>query len=140
MIKNREGYHLFMYPFEGRLVHEVMAALIAYRISKLAPISFSMAMNDYGFELFSDKEIPLNEENLHKILTRENLMQDVIASINSAEMARRKFRDIAVISGMVIQNYAGNSGPINLYKVQQDLFLKYWKIMTQSFSYQTGLY
>ncbi len=107
LIKNREGYHLFMYPFEGRLVHEVMSALIAYRISKLAPISFSMAMNDYGFELFSDKEIPLNEENLEKILTRENLMTDVISSINSAEMARRKFRDIAVISGMVIQNYAG---------------------------------
>lgn len=107
LIKNREGYHLFMYPFEGRLVHEVMAALIAFRISKLAPISFSMAMNDYGFELFSDKEIPLNEDNLQKILTRENLMVDVISSINSAEMARRKFRDIAVISGMVIQNMPG---------------------------------
>ncbi|MCS3528987.1 ligase-associated DNA damage response DEXH box helicase [Chryseobacterium sp. JUb7] len=107
LIKNREGYHLFMYPFEGRLVHEVMAALIAYRISKLAPISFSMAMNDYGFELFSDKEIPLHEDNLHQILTRENLMTDVISSINSAEMARRKFRDIAVISGMVIQNFPG---------------------------------
>ncbi len=107
MIKNREGYHLFMYPFEGRLVHEVMAALVAYRISKLAPISFSMAMNDYGFELFSDKEIPLTEENLHGILTRDNLMNDVISSINSAEMARRKFRDIAVISGMVVQNFPG---------------------------------
>lgn len=107
LIKNREGFHLFMYPFEGRLVHEVMAALIAFRISKLAPISFSMAMNDYGFELFSDKEIPLNEDNLTKILTRENLMVDVISSINSAEMARRKFRDIAVISGMVIQNFPG---------------------------------
>lgn len=107
LIKNREGFHLFMYPFEGRLVHEVMAALIAFRISKLAPISFSMAMNDYGFELFSDKEIPLNEDNLPKILTRENLMVDVISSINSAEMARRKFRDIAVISGMVIQNFPG---------------------------------
>lgn len=107
LIKNREGYHLFMYPFEGRLVHEVMAALIAYRISKLAPISFSMAMNDYGFELFSDKEIPLNEDNLEQILTRDNLMTDVISSINAAEMARRKFRDIAVISGMVIQNFPG---------------------------------
>lgn len=107
MIKNREGYHLFMYPFEGRLVHEVMAALVAYRISKLAPISFSMAMNDYGFELFSDKEIPLTEENLDRILTRDNLMNDVISSINSAEMARRKFRDIAVISGMVVQNFPG---------------------------------
>jgi ATP-dependent Lhr-like helicase len=66
-----------------------------------------MAMNDYGFELFSDKEIPVREDNLHQILTRDNLMTDVISSINAAEMARRKFRDIAVISGMVVQNFPG---------------------------------
>lgn len=106
-IKTREGYHLFFYPFEGRLVHEVMAALLAYRISKLYPISFSMAMNDYGFELFSDQEIKLSMEELHHILSKENLMEDVISSVNSTEMARRKFRDIAVISGMVIQTMPG---------------------------------
>ena len=106
-IKTKEGCHLFMYPFEGRLVHEVMSSLIAYRISKLYPISFSMAMNDYGFELFSDSEIVLSNEQLHKILSRENLMEDVLSSINAAEMAKRKFRDIAVISGLVIQNIPG---------------------------------
>lgn len=106
-ITTREGYHLFMYPFEGRLVHEVMSALIAYRISRLFPISFSMAMNDYGFELFSDSEINLNSEQLKKILSKENLMQDVMASINAAEMAKRKFRDIGVIAGLVLQNVYG---------------------------------
>ncbi|RZL45006.1 MAG: DNA ligase-associated DEXH box helicase, partial [Pedobacter sp.] len=106
-IKTREGFHLFMYPFEGRLLHEVMSALIAYRISNMYPISFSMAMNDYGFELFSDTEIRLNHNQLKQILSKENLMKDVIASINAAEMAKRKFRDIGVISGMVIQNLYG---------------------------------
>lgn len=106
-IKTREGFHLFFYPFEGRLVHEVMAALLAYRISKRYPISFSMAMNDYGFELFSDQEIQLTAEELHEVLSKENLMQDVISSVNSTEMARRKFRDIAVISGMVVQTMPG---------------------------------
>ncbi|WP_298651264.1 ligase-associated DNA damage response DEXH box helicase [uncultured Proteiniphilum sp.] len=106
-IKTREGYHLFMYPFEGRLVHEVMSALIAHRISRLYPISFSIAMNDYGFELFSDSEIRLSEQELQQVLSRENLMQDVVDSINATEMARRKFRDIAVISGMVIRNVYG---------------------------------
>ena len=107
IIKTRDGYHLFMYPFEGRLIHEVMSALIAFRISKITPISFSMAMNDYGFELLSSQEIPLNEENLKQILSKENLIQDVLSSINATEMARRKFRDIAVISGLVIQTYPG---------------------------------
>jgi len=106
-IKTKEGYHLFFYPLEGRLIHEVMAALVAYRISKLYPISFSMAMNDYGFELYSDKEIQLTQTQLEAVLSRKNLMEDVISSINSAEMASRKFRDIAVISGLVVQNYPG---------------------------------
>ena len=106
-IKTREGHHLFIYPFEGRLIHEVMSALIAYRISRISPISFSIAMNDYGFELFSKLEIPLTEENIHEILSKENLIRDVMASVNSTEMARRKFRDIAVISGMVIRTYPG---------------------------------
>lgn len=106
-IKTKEGFHLFFYPFEGRLVHEVMAALMAFRISRLYPISFSMAMNDYGFELFSDQEIQLTEEDLIKVLSKENLINDVINSVNSTEMAKRKFRDIAVISGMVVQNLPG---------------------------------
>jgi len=84
-----------------------MASLMAYRISQLYPISFSMAMNDYGFELFSDKDIVLTEEQLHYILRKDDLMKDVSASINATEMAKRKFRDIAVIAGYVIQNHHG---------------------------------
>lgn len=106
-ITTKEGYHLFMYPFEGRFVHEVMSSLIAYRISKIYPISFTMAMNDYGFELFSDTDIQLTKEQLQEILSPKNLIQDVTASINAAEMAKRKFRDIAVIGGYVIRNQFG---------------------------------
>src|SRR5690606_9256013 len=47
-IETKDGYHLFVYPFEGRLVHEAMAAILAYRISQIQPISFTFAMNDYG--------------------------------------------------------------------------------------------
>lgn len=108
IVQTREGHHLFIYPFEGRQLHEIMSALVAYRISRIQPISFSIAMNDYGFELLSDQPIPLNEDNVHSILSPDNLMQDVGSSINAAEMARRKFRDIARISGLVLQNYPGN--------------------------------
>ena len=108
LIKTKDGYHLFMYPFEGRLVHEIMASLIAYRISKLKPLTFTIAQNDYGFELLSDQEIPINEANIEHILSKENLMQDITASINASEMASRKFRDIAVIAGLVIQSQPGN--------------------------------
>ncbi|WP_199119325.1 ligase-associated DNA damage response DEXH box helicase [Pedobacter sp. ASV28] len=107
MINNKEGFHLFAYPFEGRLVHEILAALVAYRLSKLLPITFSIAMNDYGFELLSDTEIPMDDAIAYEVFSPKNLAEDITLSINSTEMARRKFRDIACISGLVFQGYPG---------------------------------
>ncbi|MGY3052356.1 ATP-dependent Lhr-like helicase [Pedobacter sp. UYEF25] len=107
LINNKEGFHLFAYPFEGRLVHEVLAALVAYRLSKLLPITFSIAMNDYGFELLSDTEIPMDESIAYEVFSPKNLTEDITLSINSTEMARRKFRDIACIAGLVFQGYPG---------------------------------
>lgn len=106
-IETRDGYHLFVYPFEGRLVHEAMAALLAYRMSRITPISFSFAMNDYGFELLSDQPIPLDDANVYELFSPDNLTADIQRSVNSAEMARRKFRDIAVIGGLIFQGYPG---------------------------------
>ena len=106
-IETKDGYHLFIYPFEGRLVHEAMAAILAYRISKVTPITFSLAMNDYGFELLSDQPIPVDDQNVYDLFSPENLFQDIQKSVNSVEMARHKFRDIAVIGGLVFQGYPG---------------------------------
>ena len=102
-----EGYHVVMYPFEGRNVHEGMAALIAYRLAQIKPLTFSIAMNDYGFELLCDQEIPIYEAVETNVLGEENLIKEIQASINSTEMARRKFRDIAAISGLVFKGFPG---------------------------------
>ena len=106
-IETRDGFHLFVYPFEGRLVHEAMAAILAYRISRIRPITFSFAMNDYGFELLSDQPVPVDDTNVYELFSPDNLLQDIQRSVNSTEMARRKFRDIAVIGGLVFQGYPG---------------------------------
>jgi ATP-dependent helicase Lhr and Lhr-like helicase len=106
-IETKDGFHLFVYPFEGRLVHEAMAALLAYRISRITPISFTFAMNDYGFELLSDQPIPMDDSNVYELFSPEGLTADIQRSVNSAEMARRKFRDIAVIGGLIFQGYPG---------------------------------
>jgi ATP-dependent Lhr-like helicase len=106
-IETSDGFHLFVYPFEGRLVHEAMAALLAFRISQITPISFSFAMNDYGFELLSDQPIPVDDSNVYELFSAEGLSADIQRSVNSAEMARRKFRDVAVIGGLIFQGYPG---------------------------------
>jgi ATP-dependent Lhr-like helicase len=103
--KTHDGYHHIFYPFEGRFVHEAMGSLLSYRISLLLPITFSLAFNDYGFELLSDQEIDMQQVLDNDLFTTDFLLDDLQKSLNSTEMARRKFRDIAVISGMVFTGY-----------------------------------
>lgn len=106
-IETKDGYHLFVYPFEGRLVHEAMAAILAWRISQITPITFSFAMNDYGFELLSDQPIPVDDTNVYELFSADNLLADIQRSANSVEMAKRKFRDVAVIGGLIFQGVPG---------------------------------
>lgn len=106
-IDTKDGHHMFVYPFEGRLVHHALASLLAYRIMQIRPITFSIAMNDYGFELLSDQPIPVNEENIRQIFSPESWYADLQRSVNAAEMSRRKFRDIAVIAGLIFQGFPG---------------------------------
>ena len=101
----KEGVHTVFYPFEGYAIHEAMASLMAYRISLLSPISFTMSFNDYGFELLSDQGFDREEFMDNDLLTPDHLMDDLEKSINVSEMARRRFRDIAVISGLVFQGF-----------------------------------
>ncbi|WP_276378600.1 ligase-associated DNA damage response DEXH box helicase [Flavobacterium sp. H4147] len=105
--KTREGFHAIFYPFEGRYVHEALASLISYRISLLSPITFSLAYNDYGFELLSDQEIDMEAVFDNDLFTTAYVHYDLQKSLNSTEMARRKFRDIAVIAGLVFTGMPG---------------------------------
>lgn len=106
-IETKDGFHLFVYPFEGRLVHEAMAAILAWRISRIRPITFSFAMNDYGFELLSDQPIPVDDTNVYELFSPDDLLNDIQRSVNSTEMAKRKFRDVAVIGGLIFQGMPG---------------------------------
>jgi len=108
-LTTREGHHLFFYPFAGKLANDGLAALFALRLSRRQQITFTLAANDYGCELLSD--VPLETEldgaTMQQLLSTENLAEDIAASLNSVEMARRQFREIARVAGLVVQGYPG---------------------------------
>ena len=106
--ETKYGFHLVMYPFEGMYVHEGMAALVAQRLSEKINISLSIATNDYGFELLAPKQIPIEELITDDIFDTHNLFDDIQKSINAVELGRRKFRDVAKISGLIFQGFPGN--------------------------------
>ncbi len=105
--QDKEGYHLIMYPFEGRYVHEGLGVLIAKRIGDILPISFTIAMNDYGVELLSDQQIDIKSIMTKDLFHGNDLQMHIQGSINAAEMARRQFRDISRISGLIFQGFPG---------------------------------
>lgn len=122
--KTREGYHLFVYPFEGRLVHEGMAAILAYRIGLLEPFTFSIGMNDYGFELLSDKEVNVQAVLDNNLFSPAHLHDDALKSLNATETAMRKFRDIATIAGLVFTGYPGKQKKTRHLQASSQLFFK----------------
>jgi ATP-dependent helicase Lhr and Lhr-like helicase len=105
--KDREGWHLFFFPFEGRLVHLGLATLFSYRLAKDEAKTFSISMNDYGFELVSPTEQLLTKEKLHELLDTRNVEADILHGLNAAELAKRQFREIARVAGLIDQGYPG---------------------------------
>jgi ATP-dependent Lhr-like helicase len=105
----REGMHLCVFPFAGRHVHSGIATLAAWRLAQRIPLTFSMAFNDYGFELLSPTAYDVDENLLQQVLAPERALDDLLSSINAAELARRHFREIARVTGLVFQGYPGDS-------------------------------
>lgn len=109
-LHSRDGAHLFVYPFAGRHVHEGLAALVAGRLSREQPLTATLTANDYGFEvLVPALPADCNPERLRTWLSPERLDEDLAASLNAAEMAKRRFREIARIAGLVFEGPPGRA-------------------------------
>jgi ATP-dependent Lhr-like helicase len=106
-IRTREGFHLLIYPFAGRLVHEGLATLFAWRFAQRQAMTFTMSVNDYGFELLSATEAPLDQALANGLLDEETLVADLEKCLNAAEMGKRQFREIARVAGLVFQGFPG---------------------------------
>tara|TARA_B110000090_G_scaffold117166_1_gene130532 strand:+ start:611 stop:3052 length:2442 start_codon:yes stop_codon:yes gene_type:complete len=104
-LEDDDGHHVYIYPFEGRMVHEGMALLLAYRLSKMTKISLNLGMNDYGFEILCDQEIPLMEALEEDWFATDGLLDDIQNSSNMTALAGKKFREIAAISGLTFKGY-----------------------------------
>jgi ATP-dependent Lhr-like helicase len=101
---DREGSHLCLYPFEGRSVHEGLAALLALRLSRRERASFSLAVNDYGFEILHPESFDFEAALDADLLSPGDLAADIADAVNLGEMAKRRFREVARVAGLVPQN------------------------------------
>ena len=132
-MKSREGYHLFVYPFAGRSVHMGLASLFAYRIGRVQPITFSIAINDYGFELLAAE--PVDWERMFNAATgagvalfsTERLLEDVLESLNATQLSQQRFREVARIAGLVFQGYPGQPKSARQVQASSSLFFEVFR-------------
>ncbi|MEO7334937.1 MAG: ligase-associated DNA damage response DEXH box helicase [Caldimonas sp.] len=125
--RSREGQHLFLYPFAGRNAHIGLGSLLAWRLAKGAPNTFSISINDYGLELLS--ALPVDPAGLldHGLFGEGDLLQDVLASLNSSELARRRFREIARVSGLISTGYPGQPKSTRQLQASSTLFYEVFR-------------
>ena len=121
-IKARGGYQLFIFPFEGRLVHEGLAALLALRISRLHKTTFTMACNDHGFVLQSPHKIDIRDAIEKGVLRSSELDEDISSSMNATEMAKRQFRQIARVAGLIQPGFPGQRKSSSHLQASSNLF------------------
>jgi ATP-dependent Lhr-like helicase len=121
-LRSREGQHLFLYPFAGRNAHVGLASLLAWRLARDAPNTFSISINDYGLELLS--ALPVDPAPLlsHDAFGDDDLLHDVLASLNSSELARRRFREIARVAGLIFAGYPGAPKTTRQLQASSSLF------------------
>ena len=144
-LKTREGSHLFLYPFAGHHVHLGLANLIAWRVAQRAPLTFSIAVNDYGFELLSATDVDWNTLLPEVLATpsvidadpsisdtsitdpRAALLAEILGSLNASELAQRRFREIARVSGLIFQSFPGEKRGSKQLQASSSLFFEVFR-------------
>jgi ATP-dependent Lhr-like helicase len=121
-MSSREGHHLFVYPFAGRAAHLGLASLLAFRLSRTRPATYSIAVNDYGFELLGTEPFDPMLFAHGELLSTVHLDSDLMAAVNAAELVRRRFRETARIAGLLFQGHPGERRSNRLLQASAGLF------------------
>ncbi|NER82833.1 MAG: DNA ligase-associated DEXH box helicase, partial [Leptolyngbya sp. SIO1D8] len=119
--KTREGQHLYVFPFEGRFVHEGLGFLWGYRFARQQQTTFTISVNDYGFEILAPKAYPFQALFSEEFFSLENLEADIKASLNISELIQRKFRGVAQVAGLVFKGYPGSRKTSSQLQVSSSL-------------------
>jgi ATP-dependent Lhr-like helicase len=126
-LQTREGHHFFCYPFAGRMAHIGLGALLAWRTARHSLGTFSLSMNDYGFELLSSQAFDWQALIQEGLFSTDNLLPDVIESLNASELTQRRFREIARIAGLIFQGYPGAAKTTRAVQASSSLFYEVFK-------------
>lgn len=124
VVRIRRGHHAFLFTFAGRLANEGLGMLLAWRMARERPITVQVTANDAGIELLTGVDPDLDEVAWRRLLEPVGLSADLAACANTGELARRRFRDIARIAGLVFTGFPGEVRPARHLQASSELFYR----------------
>ena len=125
--ETKEGKHLFIFPFEGQRVHEALASLLSVRMAEDESVTLSFAVNEYGIEILAPGDFQFKTDKLRDYLSPDRLGIDIQKSLNMTQLAKKQFREISQISGLIHQNRARDRRTMKNLQMSSSLIFDVFK-------------
>ncbi len=99
----RQAQYTLFYTFDGRKAHQTLGMLLTRRMEKLdlQPLSFSIT--DYGLSICSIK--PVTAQHIPHLFNPDILGDELADWMLESPMLKRSFRRVAMVSGLIEQQY-----------------------------------
>jgi ATP-dependent Lhr-like helicase len=122
--KAKELTSLFVFTLDGKFVNEGIAFLWALRFANKKQSTFSISANDFGFSLTTAEnyDFSIIEKEFSYFIENKNLEEDLENAINFSELTKRRFKNIAQISGLVNQNNPTKTKSSSQLQISSSLF------------------
>ncbi len=102
-IRKRLRYFLIIYTFEGRDVNQTLGFLISRRLNRLKLKPLGFVATDYALAIWSIEKI----DNINEFFSEELMMFDLFEWLEETPLMKKKFRDVAIISGLIERQIYG---------------------------------
>ncbi len=97
-------YHMVIYTFEGKKANQTLGILILKKLEELRNKPLSFVSTDYAIAIKTLNKV----ENIFNLLSKNNLLSNFNNWINSTNLTKRHFRNIAIISGLIEKKHPGH--------------------------------
>ena len=119
-----EKLNIVFHTLLGRKANDALSRAFGYKLSQMLNSSVGIMVSDNGFVLSVEREAEVNVKRLLRSVSSENIEQILKKAVANTELFRRKFRQVAARSFMILRNYKGHAISVGKQQFNSDLLVK----------------
>ncbi|MGC9209103.1 MAG: ATP-dependent helicase [Nitrososphaeria archaeon] len=116
--------HIIFHTLLGRKANDALSRAYGYHLSRILEASVGVLVSDNGFILSVDRGTKVDVKGLLAGVTSRNVDELIRSALENTELFRRKFRQVAARSFMILRNYRGHPISVGRQQVNSDTLIK----------------